>query len=95
MRSLFLSAVLGAAALGLLAMTPSQSQAQRWGRWGGAYYPGYSYYNPGYSGYYPSYGYSYYPSYNYGYSYYPSYSYGYYPGYSYYTPGYRGYYRRW
>jgi hypothetical protein len=87
MRSLILSLVLGAAALGIVAATPSQAEAQRWRRWYGGYYPSYSY---GY--YYTAPGYSYYP-YSYGsypsYSYYPRYSYSYYytPGSSYYYPG--------
>src|SRR5262249_52006834 len=84
MRSLVLSLVLGTLALGVVALTPSQSQAQ----W---MYPGYRgyYYSPGYASYsyYPGYSsYSYYPSYSYAYpsyrSYYPSYSYAY-PSYSY------------
>src|SRR5579885_1388304 len=104
MRSLFLSLVLGAAALGLVGVTPSQAEARwfRGGRWSGYYYPSYSYggYYPGYYGsyYYPSYGSYYYtPGYatyympGYGSYYYtPGYSYGYYPATSYYYYYYPG-----
>jgi hypothetical protein len=100
MRSLILSLVLGAASLvGLLAISPSQAEAQRFGRrwyrpYSSFYYPGYTY-SYGYA--YPSYSYSWgYPSYSYygGYpTYYPRYGTYYSPGYSsYYTPGYYGYY---
>src|SRR4051812_37877624 len=88
MRSLFLSAVLGVGALGLLASTPADAQARPWRAWSGSYYyPSTSYYYPSYSyGYYPSYSSGYYPSYSYPA---PTYSY---PGYSaYYTPGYTSY----
>jgi hypothetical protein len=84
MRKLFLTLVLGAVALGLVGLTPSDAQAQRW-RWRRGYstyyYPSVTYYTPGYSGgYYSTPGYSYYtPGYTYGYS-------------SYYTPGYSTYY---
>src|SRR2546422_5142254 len=95
MRSLILSLVLGAASLGLLAVSPAQAEAQSWRR--ARPYYGRSYYNPGYS--YPySYGY---PSYSYGgpsyysgyYGYTPSYySWPGYRSYYYYSPGYYGYY---
>mgnify|MGYP000914761046 CR=1 FL=1 len=81
MRSLILSLVLGAVALGAIALTPGQADANWWGR--RAYYGGYGGY-----GYYPRYYGSYYPGGYYS-SYYPSYSY-YAPGYSsFYTPMYR------
>ena len=73
MRSLILTVAVALGALGFTAVTPSEAQAQRWGRggYGGYYAPGYSYYSPGYSSYYsaPSYGSYYYTpgysSYNY------------------------------
>jgi hypothetical protein len=83
MRSLLLWTVLGAATLGLFAVTPGTAEAQQW-RWNRYYsgYPAYSYapwyYSyPGYTEYYP-----------------PSYSNYYTPGYSsaYYPPVYRSYY---
>jgi hypothetical protein len=84
MRSLFLSLVLGAASLGLVAVTPSQADAQMFWRWRarpyyGYYYAPYGYWNSYYWG--PGYTTSYY-------SYYPGYSTYYYatPAY-YYTPG--------
>jgi hypothetical protein len=63
MRSLILSLILGAVALGAVALTPGQADANWWGRRGyyGSYYPGgyyssyypsYSYYAPGYSSFY-------------------------------------------
>src|SRR5262245_7440914 len=57
MRCVFLSLVLGAVALGAVALTPSQADANWWLRRGVAYYPAYNYsYYPGYYGYaYPSY----------------------------------------
>jgi hypothetical protein len=105
MRSLLLSLALGAAALGLVSVTPTEAHA-RWYRWGADYYyPGYNnYYTPGYysPGYYaPSYYSPYYtPGYSYGYSYYPTYPRYYYGGYSpsyygsYYYPGTTYYYAR-
>jgi hypothetical protein len=91
MRTWILSAVLAAGALGLLGLTPSESQAQ-WGRSRlyYPYYPGYVYYPPIQS-YYST------PAYSYNYSYYqpapyvaPTYSYSYYttPSYGYYSPAY-------
>jgi hypothetical protein len=97
MRTWFLSAVLAAVALGLVGLTPSDSQAAWWNRprLYYPYYPGYVYYPPIQS-YYSS------PAYSYNYSYYspapysvaPGYSASYYPnyGYTYTTPAY-GYYR--
>jgi hypothetical protein len=87
MRSWILSLVLGAASLGLLAVTPSNVEAQRFWRRPQPYS---NYYSPGYS--YYSYQY---PSYSYysGPSYYPGYSYN--PGYSYYNPGYSSYRYAW
>jgi hypothetical protein len=93
MRSLILSLTLGAATLfGLLAVSPSQAEAQFWRR-ARPYYS--TYYSPGYSYYWytnPSYYYwsspGYYGSYS---GYYPAYQSYYWPGYStYYSPG--GYY---
>src|SRR5262245_41276589 len=81
MRSFFLSLVLGAVALGAVALTPSKADAfWQWG-WGGrAYYPAYTY------SYYPSYYGVGYPAY-YGYSY-PSYTAAYtYPSWNSYTVG--------
>ncbi len=97
MRSIVLSLILGAASLGLLAVSPSQAEARLFRRW----YPAYSYYYPGYtysySYGYPSYSYYWGPGYANYYSYYPGYSTYYYgwPGYrSYYvSPGYYGYWR--
>jgi hypothetical protein len=96
MRKLILTLVLVAVTIGVIGLTPSEAQAQRWRRWGGPYvssyyYPSYgysySYSTPGYSYGYSAPGYtSYYstmPSYSYGTYYTPSYSYG-----TYYTPGY-------
>ena len=77
-----LFALAAVAALGVMAASPNEAQAQRWRNRG--YY---SYYYPGYySGYY-------YPTYTSSY-YYPYSSYYYYPGYSsyYYDPGYSTYY---
>ena len=93
MRSLLLSLVLGVASVaGLLTISPSQAEAQRfWRRWNQPYYS--NYYYPGYT---YSYGYTY-PSYYWGtprYSYYysaPTYGSYYTPWYPrYYTPGYYG-----
>jgi hypothetical protein len=88
MRTWILSAVLAASALGLIGLTPAESQAQ-WGRprLYYPYYPGYVYYPPIQSYYrYPAYSY---PAYSYSSSYYapspyvaPAYNYSY----SYYTP---------
>src|SRR5205823_4789265 len=89
MRSLILSLVLGAATLGLWAVTPAQAEAQRFWRgrpvYSNYYYPGYTY---SYSYAYPSYSYSWGPTYS------PGYSSYYYPGYTsyYWQPGYRAYY---
>ena len=102
MRSLLLSLVLGGAALGLVAASPSPAQAQWRLRpyYSAYYYPGYSNYytNPSNSSYWyqnPIYSYSYYspPAY-YGSYYYTSYGSYYYPSYSsYYAPRYySGYY---
>jgi hypothetical protein len=87
MRSLILSLVLAVASLGVVGVTPTESQAQRWFGWRRGYYGGPVYY-PGAYAYYP-----YYNSYLYPYAY-PSYSYSYtMPYYSYYTvPGYSSYY---
>jgi hypothetical protein len=91
MKALLLSLTLGVASLGLLAVAPSQAEAQRFWRRPMPYYGSY-YYSPGYSYWYtnPSYSYSWGPSY-----YTPGYMgyYGYYPGpATYYSPGYRSYY---
>ncbi len=70
MKRIMLSLVLGAVALGAVALTPSKADAQFWWRRGVAYYPGYAYSYPAYYGYayptyYPSTYYTYtYPSYN-------------------------------
>jgi hypothetical protein len=100
MRTWFLSAVLAAGALGLIGLTPAESQAFPYRtRVYYPYYPGYVYYPPIQSYYSTpaySYNYSYYtpapymaPTYNYSYSYYPAPAYNYYrPSYSYYTPYY-------
>jgi hypothetical protein len=75
MRSILLSGVLAAISLGLIGLTPSNAEAQRW-LYRSYYYPAYSsnYYAPGTVSYYPSTSY-----------YYPSSSY-YYPSTSYYVP---------
>jgi hypothetical protein len=80
MRRLVLTLVLGAVALGAVALTPSKADAF-WFRRG--YYAGY----PTYYGYYPSY-YGYYPAYSY-----PAYTYSYPAYYGTYTyPSYNSYY---
>jgi uncharacterized protein (TIGR03000 family) len=79
-QRLFGIALVAAAALALL--TPGQSQAWGWGRYGGWYGYGYPAYSYGY--YYPGYSYyGYYPSYTYPYGYSPWYSYYGYPSYTY------------
>ena len=91
MRSFVLTIVLGVSALGAIALTPGEADAQF--RWRRGYYPGYAYPRYGYG--YPNYG-AYYgggyavPSYYGGYSY-PSYGsyYGGNPGYV--SPGYGSY----
>ena len=99
MRSLILSLVLGAASLGVLAVSASPAEAQRYRRSAPPYYsysyPGYaysySYANPSYSYYWDNPGYYASPGY---YGSYPGYT-GYYysPRYrTYYTPGYNSYY---
>ena len=98
MRSMILSLVLGAASLGLVAVSPSQADAQFVRRsrpvYSSNYYPGtysYSYGYPSYSYYWgPTYSPGYYSYYSPGYA---TYSYRW-PGYRsyYYSPGYYGYY---
>jgi hypothetical protein len=93
MRSLLLSLVLGAASLGMLAVSPSRADAQLFRRWAVPYYNTYSYPAYTYSYPYPTYRYYWGPTYYYS----PGYptSYSYYPGYATYyyaTPGYYGYY---
>jgi uncharacterized protein (TIGR03000 family) len=84
MRSLFLSSVLGIAALGLLASVPSQASARpyRWSGWGG-WRGGWGGWRGGWGGWNRAWWAGrYYP---YGGFYYPGYA-GYYPPYGYYPP---------